>query len=131
MGTTAKLTSNSGTAVTLFFKQIDVTDESENEIIPLPNAVHYFVFLGNKGATLECSGTINNATDYASMRAWNAQNYVTISSSTVSELVDNETYAIIKRVLTRKGGYLNRWDFKLTLMRIYSGSTTLANGSAL
>ena len=131
MGTTATLTPNSGTAVTLAFSQIDVTDESENEIIPIPNADHYYVFLGNKGSTLECSGAITSSTDYTAMKAWNAQNYVTISSSTVAELVNTETYAIIKRVLTRKGGYLNRWDFKLTLMRVYAGSTTLANGSAL
>jgi hypothetical protein len=129
MGVT--LTPNSGTAVTLEFKQIDVTDETENEVIPIPNAVHYYVFLGNKGSTYECSGMIHSLADYNAMRAWNGQNYLTASASTLSEFTNATTWAVVKRTLTRKGGYLAHWEFKLTLMQVYSGSTTKADGSSL
>lgn len=129
MGVT--LTPNTGTAVTLEFKQIDVTDEAENEVIPIPNAVHYYVFLGNKGSTYECTGMIHSVADYNAMRAWNAQNYLTASASTLSEFTNGTYWAVTKRVLTRKGGYLNHWEFKLTLMQVFAGSTTKADGSNL
>jgi len=129
MGVT--LTPNVGTAVTLEFKQIDVTDETENEVIPIPNAVHYYVFLGNKGSTYECSGMIHSTADYNAMRAWNAQNYLTASASTLSEFTNGTYWAVVKRVLTRKGGYLNHWEFKLSLIQVYAGSTTKADGSSL
>ena len=129
MGVT--LTPNTGTAVTLEFKQIDVIDETENEVIPIPNAVHYYVFLGNKGSTYECQGMVHSLAEYNAMRAWNGQNYLTASASTLSEFTNGTYWAVVKRTLTRKGGYLAHWEFKLTLMQVYSGSTTKADGSSL
>jgi hypothetical protein len=129
------LTPNTGTAVTLEFKQIDVTDETSNEVIPIPNAVHYYVFLGNKGSTYECTGMIHSVADYNAMRAWNGQNYLTVSYGVgipvITEFAAGTTWAIIKRTLTRKGGYMAHWEFKLSLMQVYSGSTTKADGSSL
>lgn len=129
MGVT--LTPNSGTAVTLEFKTLTITDESENEVIPSPDAVHYYVFLGNKGSTIDCTGMIHSTTDYSAMIGWNAQNYLTASSSSLPEFPNGTYWAVLKRELSRKGGYLNHWEFKLQLMQVYSGSTIKADGSDL
>lgn len=129
------LTPNVGTAVTLEFKQIDVIDETENEVIPIPNAVHYYVFLGNKGSTYTCTGMIHSSAEYTAMRAWNAQNYLTATYAggvtPLPEFPSGTYWAIVKRTLTRKGGYLNHWEFNLSLMQVFSGSTTKADGSSL
>jgi len=117
--------------ITLEFKQIDITEETENEVIPIPNAYHYYVVLGYKGSIMECSGWIHDEANYNKMKVLTAQDVlkVTVASAAIPEFPVNTYWAITKKTLTRKGGYLMHWEYKISLMQVYSGSVTLKDGT--
>lgn len=129
---TVTMTLHGGTtAITLTLREINNTTESENELIPISNEEHQFVFLGNKGDTLELVGDVFSSTDYAKIKAWNGQILLDASSSSYPEIPDSTYWAIISRKLSRKGGYLNRWTYNVKITQVFSGKTTLANGTSL
>lgn len=117
--------------ITLNFKSIDISTESENENIAIPDEAHQFIFLGDKGDTIEAIGDVFSESDHDLIKTWNGQILLTVDSSTYPEMDAGTYWAVVGRKLSRKGGYLDRWTYTLKLIQCYSGSTVLADGSDL
>lgn len=117
--------------VTVNVKEISVTSEAENEVIPIPNENHEFIFLGNKGDTIELTFDLFSSTNLAIVQAFNGNTLLDATTSTYEEITPSTHWAVVSRNISRKGGYLSRWTVKLKLTQAFAGKTTLSDGTTL
>lgn len=131
MGSITLQAHGTSTTITLMFRSIAMTTESENENIAIPNESHQFIFLGDKGNTVEAIGDVFSAGDQAIVAGWSGQTLLDVTASDYEEMPVGTYWAVASRKIERKGGYLSRWTYTLKLIECFTGYTTLADGSDL
>jgi hypothetical protein len=113
------------TAVTLNFKTLDRDTSSSKMKVGTGSAIPVYIKFGYD-QTIAVSGNIFSSTDYAKMAAWNGDIILDCTVSTYPEIVVSTTpgatptlnLLIVDKIkLSRKGGYLDRWDYTITFIQ--------------
>lgn len=108
--------------VGLDFKTVDVTRESTKEIQAIPAADHILIPLGDIGPTIKITGSIFSSTNYGYMTAWKYGALLDVYASSCYEFTGGTYWYVDKIKLSRKGAYLEKFDFDITLIQVYDTS---------
>lgn len=111
-------------SITLDFSSISEDTSSSKMKVGTGTGIPVYIRFGFE-KTITATGTILSATDYAKLKAWDGDTILDCTTSTYPEIViSSGTYYLIvdKIKLSRKGGYLNRWDYSITLIQDTTGT---------
>ena len=110
-----------GTSVTvsLDITTIDVLRESTKEIQAIPTADHILIPLGDIGLTLTITGSIFDETSYNNMLTWKYGALLDVDTTNIYEIDPDTNWYVDKMKISRKGAYMNRFDYNITLIQVY------------
>lgn len=124
MSITLQIKGNASSSITLDFSSISEDVSSSKMKIGTGTGIPTYIRFGFD-KTITATGTIVSATDYAKLKAWDGDTLLDCTTSTYPEIViSSGTYYLIvdKIKLSRKGGYLNRWDYSITFIQDTTGT---------
>ncbi len=111
----------SSAPVTLEFNTISEDVTSSKMKIGVGTGEPVYIQFGYE-KTITATGKIYTAADHTIMKTWNGDILLDCTASTYPEISvsvsPSSNYIVVdKNKLSRKGGYLNMWDFSLTLIQ--------------
>jgi len=105
--------------VSLDVKTCDVSRESSKEIQAIPNANHILIPLGDIGLSIKLTGSIFDETSYNNMMSWKYGALLDVNATNMYEIDTDTNWYVDKIQMSRKGAYLQRFDYSLSLIQVH------------
>lgn len=120
MSLTIQIKGNAATSITLDCKEVSEDMTSSKMKVSAGSGQPYYVKFGYE-KSISITGSVHSQTDHDKLVTWDGDEILECTSSSYPEIsttVDPNNYLIVDKFkLSRKGGYLNRWDFSITLIQ--------------
>lgn len=119
MSITLQKYGDASSSITLNFKTVSEDTTSSKMKIGTGSSIPVYIKFGFE-KSVTATGQIFSSTDYAKLKAWDGDVILDCTSSSYPEIPASAStnYLIIDKIkLSRKGGYLDMWDFNVTLIQ--------------
>lgn len=124
MSIALQIKGNASSSITLDFSSISEDISSSKMKIGTGTGIPTYIRFGFD-KTITATGTITSLADYLKLNTWNGDTLLDCTTSDYPEIDPSSgTYYLIvdKIKLSRKGGYLNRWDYSITFIQDTTGT---------
>jgi len=106
-------------SITLDFKTVSEDTTSSKMKIGTGSGIPVYIKFGFE-KSITATGQIFSSTNYNKLKAWDGDVILDCTASSYPEIpaTASTNYLIIDKIkLSRKGGYLNIWDFNITFIQ--------------
>lgn len=120
MSLTLQIKGDASSSITLNCKTVSEDMSSSKMKVSGGTGQPYYIKFGyEKSVTV--TGMIFSSTDHGKLKAWTGDVILDCTSSSYPEIVatsDPNNYLIVDKIkVSRKGGYLDQWDYSITFIQ--------------